>query len=82
MFSRRFFALTGAATAALAATARIAFSGPSDKSAATFEITILGPLFEKPVRFEVRPWDAVQITFFVNGIEPAKLIAAFGKLGC
>jgi peptide-methionine (R)-S-oxide reductase len=39
MFSRRFFALTGAATAALAATARIAFSGPSDKSAATFEIT-------------------------------------------
>ena len=40
MFSRRFFALTGISTAALAAMARLASSGQSEKAAATtFEVT-------------------------------------------
>ena len=40
MFSRRFFALTGISTAALAATARLAFSGQTEKAVApTFEVT-------------------------------------------
>jgi peptide-methionine (R)-S-oxide reductase len=39
MFSRRFVALTGLSTAALAAMARLAFSGQAEKSAATtFEV--------------------------------------------
>ena len=39
MFSRRFFALTGISTAALAAMARLAFSGQAEKTAATtFEV--------------------------------------------
>ena len=40
MFSRRFFALTGISTAALAAMARLASSGQAEKTAATtFEVT-------------------------------------------